>query len=229
MLHLYLRRGADQNLRWSLLFSFWSLWNKGTKGAKKYRGRQKKYRESGLAHQNERSPLIRMGIARSQCQHGCPEGSRLALSLSQQSIENAHVLCRALVMHVPQTQCQGLSPGMQKPARQADQFIACTDHVKPGRTSAQCYQLNRKPQLIEVEQTQKRNAQADFRKHHITLAEVTMGSDVNSPALAPFATQDAFARIWADKQFCLLQNAGERLNLLQDCRRLRIRDTQYEC
>ena len=49
-----------------------------------------------------------------------------------------------------------------------------------------------------------------------------MGRDVNHTASGPAFTQNVCARLLSHKNFCLIEHAGQSLNLIQDGRRLRV-------
>src|SRR5579863_1035581 len=103
---------------------------------------------------------------------------------------------------------------MQKTSCQTDEFIAGGDDVEAGRAAAQGDQLDWQSQLVEIKQAQKGISQPDCGEHRIVLAEATMGSDVNEATRRPFVAQNILACILADKQVRVVENAGERLNLV---------------
>src|SRR5207237_2930459 len=98
MLHPTLRLvERTRTCLWPLRPVFVLSWNKGKQQARKYRTGRNIF-ASGFADQDERSPLIRMGIAHAQLQHGFPQSLRFGLPLLQEAVKRSHVFRCALVM-----------------------------------------------------------------------------------------------------------------------------------
>jgi len=79
---------------------------------------------SGLAHQDERRPVVWVGKARFDLDHSLFQGAGLGETVLQAFIEVTHQLSRRPVIDGPQTDHQRGRPGVEKAARKAQKFIA---------------------------------------------------------------------------------------------------------
>ena len=76
-------------------------------------------------------------------EHGFPESGGFSGTLLPLFIEIHHEGRSRFVVHVPQTEQQGLGARVQKPAHQAQQVIAARNLGHAGLTAAQGHQIRR--------------------------------------------------------------------------------------
>src|SRR5206468_12326632 len=105
----------------------------------------------GIAHQQERCPVIRVGMLIANGQHGRSQALALSSAGGQIAIERFHQIRGRPVIDIPQTKNNRSCACVEKAANQTQQFVTGHDVTKTGTASAQSHQTRRCPKIIDIE------------------------------------------------------------------------------
>ena len=116
-----------------------------------------------------------------------------------------------------------MRPGIQQAADQSEKFIAGTDGIHAGRTTAERNQLGLEFELIQVVEVQIGVAETNAGKHGIVLAEAAVSGDVDVLAMLAFFAQSGMVGGGADDQPGPGQGPRDGLHLFENQRGALIR------
>src|SRR5207302_4863915 len=108
--------------------------------------------------------------------------------------------------------------GVQKTARQPEQFVAFPDGAHSGFASAQYSEFGSELQVEDVKQIQPAVSQLERRKHWIVGPENSVCCDVQLACCRTVPPKFVFARFAADKEEAFRKQLFQSLNFVVDMR-----------
>src|SRR5262249_41035327 len=124
----------------------------------KYRGDEKNRvlslvdcsRRSDLAHPDEGSPVVRVGVRLPKREHGVPQGERSVRLLPKPSVEELHELRRRPILDVPQGDEERAGARAEEAADETEELVSVDDDARARGARAEGDQPHGQPQVIEI-------------------------------------------------------------------------------
>src|SRR5215471_7164688 len=149
-------------------------------------------------------------------EHRLPQGSGFPLSLYEAAIEGFHEGSGARVMDVPGAHNKRPGAGVKNTASQSHEFIPSGKRVQAGRTTAECDQISRHPQFVQVVEVQVSVSKPDGGEHRVVLAKVSVAGDMDYAGGATARLQHLMIGLRTDIDFGIAEDVPQGLDLLHD-------------